>query len=406
MLDSAIARIDGQAADGDVVDLVTDTGKFVARGIYNSHSRIRVRLYTWDAAEALDEAFWRQRLRTRDSPAARAGSRPARRRGALVFSEADGLSGLVVDRYGEWLAVQVTGLGMALRLDDAARTTGRANSARRGFCFAPKRGWQQAEGIELRDGLAWGKAPDGPVFIEENGLRYGVDLAEGQKTGFYLDQRENRRVAAGYFRGRRVLDMFCYSGGFALNAAAPGKTARSHRLRFEPQSDRAGPSQRRAQQPARRPLRGGGLLRGARRACAARATTSARSFSTRQNSPAAAQSLDDALRAYHRLNRLAVDVLEPGGILVTCSCSGHVTREDFLFMLLGVAQQIEARHSDHRTAARRRRPPGRGDLPGERIPQMLHLPSCLSRMKQAVMHQAVGLKRRCRDRLLAGGRLS
>ena len=84
----------------------------------------------------------------------------------------------------------------------------------------------RAEGIELRDGPYWGERPEGPVFIVENGLRYGVDLAEGQKTGFYLDQRENRRAAAGYLRGRRVLDMFCYSGGFGLAAAVLGRGRR------------------------------------------------------------------------------------------------------------------------------------------------------------------------------------
>ena len=81
--------------------------------------------------------------------------------------------------------------------------------------------------MQLRDGLIWGEAPSGPVFIAENGIRYGVDLAEGQKTGFYLDQRDNRLAAARYLRDRRVLDMFCYSGGFSLNAAVHGGAARS-----------------------------------------------------------------------------------------------------------------------------------------------------------------------------------
>ena len=91
-----------------------------------------------------------------------------------------------------------------------------------GIMIRTERGVSRAEGIELRDGPYWGKTPDGPLLIVDHGLTYELDLAEGQKTGFYLDQRENRVAAARYFRDRRVLDMFCYSGGFAMAASAIG----------------------------------------------------------------------------------------------------------------------------------------------------------------------------------------
>ena len=118
-----------------------------------------------------------------------------------MFSEADGLSGLIVDRYGEYLAVQTTALVMAQRLDRL--TPMLVELARpRGIMLRGERGLAQIEGIHQQDGLHWGQKPDGPIFIEEHGLRFGVDLNEGQKTGFYLDQRENRRAAAGYCRGR------------------------------------------------------------------------------------------------------------------------------------------------------------------------------------------------------------
>src|SRR5262249_9745064 len=113
VLDSAIARVEGAAADGDVIDLVTDGGKFVARGIFNGRSRIRVRLYTWDTTHALDGAFWRGRLQTALALRKKLGLDAPEGAARLVYSEADGLSGLVVDRYSEWLAVQVTGYGMA-----------------------------------------------------------------------------------------------------------------------------------------------------------------------------------------------------------------------------------------------------------------------------------------------------
>jgi 23S rRNA (cytosine1962-C5)-methyltransferase len=194
-----------------------------------------------------------------------------------------------------------------------------------------------AEGIELRDGLHWGEAPRGPAFINENGLRYGLDLAEGQKTGFYVDQRDNRHEAARYVAGKRVLDVCTYVGGFALAAGRAGAAevlgidssqraidaARQHaelnqlpQVRFETgemfeQLERFGAERRRFDVIVLDPPRFAGSR----------------------------QALRQALQAYHRLNRMAVDLLEPGGILVTCSCSGLVTREDFRQMLVGVARK-------------------------------------------------------------------
>jgi 23S rRNA (cytosine1962-C5)-methyltransferase len=337
VLDSAIARIDGDPADGDVVDLLSDAGKFIARGLFNSRSRIRVRLYTWHNAEPLDERFWRAKLTAAVELRKQLGLGVADGAERLVFSEADGLSGLVVDRYANWLSIQVTALAMELRLAEIVPILVELSGARGAFIRTEK-GVAAAEGIELRDGLYWGEAPDGPVFIFENEIRYGIDLAEGQKTGFYLDQRDNRRVAASYFRDRRVLDMFCYSGGFSLNAAIHGH---AHEVLGCDSSAKAVALAR-----ANAELNG---VTNAQfeevdcfKALAGLAAQRRKFGAVVLDPPKFARSrgsLDDALRAYHRVNRLAVDLLEPGGILVTCSCSGHVAREDFLHMLLGVAEQ-------------------------------------------------------------------
>ncbi len=115
VLASAVARVEGPVADSDVVDLISDTGKFIARGLYNSQSRIRVRLYSWDNTQAIDEAFFRQRLVTALAWRTRLGLDAPDGAARLVFSEADGFSGLVVDRYGPYLSVQVTALAMAQR---------------------------------------------------------------------------------------------------------------------------------------------------------------------------------------------------------------------------------------------------------------------------------------------------
>ncbi|MGE0694419.1 MAG: class I SAM-dependent rRNA methyltransferase [Pirellulales bacterium] len=337
VLESAIARIEGDVADGDVVDLVSDQGKFIARGIYNGHSRIRVRLYTWDNTVGLDGAFFRERLERALAWRNRLGLNDADGAARLVYSEADGLSGLVVDRYADWLSVQITSLAMARRLDELLDILTELVRPR-GIFIRTEKGVAAVEGIELRDGLVRGSAPDGPVFIVENQLRFGIDLAEGQKTGFYLDQRDNRRAAAAYLRDRRVLDVCCYSGGFSLNAIVHGGAREV--WGYDASEKAVALAQANAELNA---VRGTQFFAGdcfdslhllaANREKFDAVILDPPKFARGRGAVA------EALRAYHRLNRLAVDVLSPDGILVTCSCSGHVQREDFLNMLLGVAEQ-------------------------------------------------------------------
>ncbi len=217
----AVAAVEGEPADGDVVDLVSDAGHFVARGLYNSRSKIRVRLYSWDASVELDDAFFRDRLSAAIRLRTALGLDVPGEACRLVFSEGDGLSGLTVDRYDRWLVVQFTGLGLARRRERLTEILVELLRPE-GVYLRTERGIGQLEGLELQDGLLWGRAPDGTVVIEEHGLRFRVNLAEGQKTGFYLDQRDNRRAVAGLAAGRAVLDAFCYTGGFGLHAARAG----------------------------------------------------------------------------------------------------------------------------------------------------------------------------------------
>ncbi len=337
VLDSAVSHVEGQPADGDVVELISDKGKWIARGVYNSQSRLRVRLYTWNPAEFLDEPFWQQRIDAAIDLRTRLGYAAPDEGARLIFSEADSLSGLIVDRYGEYLSIMVTGQAMATRIDLITDILTRRLKPR-GIFLRTERGIVQAEGITLPDGLYRGEAPDGLTFIQEHGLRFGIDLGIGQKTGFYLDQRENRLAAARYLRGLRVLDMFCYSGGFSLAALAHG--AAKETLGIDG-SERAivlaranaelngiagahfevGDAFRQLDELNARGERFGAVILDPPKFARSR------------------QSVNDAVRAYHRLNRMGVGLLEPGGILVTCSCSGHVTREDFQFMLSGIAQQ-------------------------------------------------------------------
>lgn len=367
VLASAIERIEPQenglseaALDGQPVDVVSHQGTFIARGFYNGKSRIRVRLYTWDAEQALDAAFLRQRLvaaielRRAIGYEPPPGSDPEHRKHTatrLVYSEADGLSGLVVDRYGDFLVIQPTALAMAQRLQTLVALLDELLTPRAAI-LRSDRSMTALEGFELADGHVWGELPDEPLVVQEHGIRYEVDLRAGQKTGWYLDQRENRRAAAGYLRGRRVLDMFCYTGGFALAAAAVGQAREV--LGFDVSARAIRQARRNAQLNGLTNLRfdtgdGFEVLQGL-------VSQGERFEAVILDPPKFARgrsALEQALRAYHRLNRLAVELLVPGGILVTCSCTGGVLREDFLHMLAGVAQKTgrDLRFLEQRGAA-------------------------------------------------------
>jgi 23S rRNA (cytosine1962-C5)-methyltransferase len=338
VLDSAVQRVDGSPADGAVVDLATHDGTFVARGLWNAASRLRVRLYAFDPAVKLDDALWRARLEAAVGLRRTLGLDDRTGAARLVNSEGDDLSGLIVDRYGDFLAVQVTALAMAQRLETIADQLMDIVGPRGILLRGAERGLSKLEGLQLPDRVIRGAAPSGPIFVAEHGLKFGVDLTEGQKTGYYLDQRDNRHAAARYARGRRVLDMFCYSGGFAVAAAVAGG-ARSV-LAVDSSAKAAALAKANAD------------LNGAANVTVETADAFERLDALRAagerfgmvvlDPPKFARSraaLDDALRAYHRINRVALDMLEPGGILVTCSCSGSVSREDFLQMLGGVAQR-------------------------------------------------------------------
>jgi 23S rRNA (cytosine1962-C5)-methyltransferase len=338
VLDSAVLRVDGTPGDGDVVDLATHDGTFVARGLWNSSSRLRVRLYAFDPAVRLDAAAWRTRLEAAVALRRSLGLDDPAGAVRLVNSEGDDLSGLIVDRYGGYLAVQVTALAMAQRLEPICDALEAIVPARGILLRGAERGLSRLEGMQLPDRVVRGTAPEGPIFVTEHGLRFGVDLAAGQKTGYYLDQRDNRQAAAAYARGRRVLDMFCYSGGFSV---ACGVTGGARSVLAVDSSAKAT-----ALAKANAELNGAATI-AVETADAFEKLDALHSAGERfgmviLDPPKFARSrasLDDALRAYHRINRVAVDLLEPGGILVTCSCSGSVSREDFLQMLGGVAQR-------------------------------------------------------------------
>lgn len=339
----AIFRVEGDPAPGAEIELTTENGEFIAYGLFNPLSNIRVRLYSWDASARLDAEFWSRRIdeaiRFRRSILCQVTPKSACR---LVFSEADGLSGLTVDRYGDWISIQLTSLALASRRDLLVQLLNEKLSPA-GIWLRTERGIREAEGLEIADGLLSGTAPPRPLIVEEHGLEYGIDIVEGQKTGFFLDQRDNRREFARYVLGGRVLDVCCYSGGFSMNAVRHGQAREVLAIDVSESALAA----------ARANVERNGLapVIGFEKSDAFKGLESLRDAGERFNlvvldPPKLARhgrGVTEALRGYHSLNRLAMEVLADDGILVSCSCTGHVTREMFENTLADAARSASRR---------------------------------------------------------------
>ncbi len=344
---SEIARVDGDGPPGAVARVVDHRGRFVAQATLNLASQIAGRVLSRDEAP-VTAAVLEERLR-------RAAVRPGRSAAGpdacrLVFGEADHLPGLVVDRYADVLVLQILTAGMEQWRDSVVDLLRRV--------FAPRAIFERSdvsarklESLEQRAGFVFGGGETG-FWIEDDGLAIFVDVAAGQKTGSFLDQRENRKAVRRLARGRTVLDCFAYSGGFALSAAAGAASAV---LGVDVSTDALAWAERSAE-------RNGLALRCTWVAANAFDYLRALAHEHRRfgmvilDPPAftkGRQSLESALRGYNEINLRAIKLLEPGGILVTCSCSYHVDAPLFLDMLRAAAgdAQRQFRLLDLRTQA-------------------------------------------------------
>ncbi|MBN1582913.1 MAG: class I SAM-dependent rRNA methyltransferase, partial [Anaerolineae bacterium] len=217
----AVDRIKGDVSDGDVVTVRDTHGQFLASGYLNARSQIVVRLLSWDQDEPIDDAFWLRRIAgavARRQSLANDGLTTAYR---LIYAESDLLPGLVVDRYGEFLVVQCLTLGIDQRRGPIVQ--GLANLlSPQGIYERSDVDVRKLEGLDQVCGVVYGDEPPQEIEIAENGHRFLVDLKNGQKTGFYLDQRENRQTLARYAGGGSLLNVFAYSGAFSVYAASAG----------------------------------------------------------------------------------------------------------------------------------------------------------------------------------------
>jgi 23S rRNA (cytosine1962-C5)-methyltransferase len=331
----AVARVVGDLQPGQTVDILSDKGQFLARGAFSPASQIRARVWTFDPLETIDADFFQRRIQKTIAKRAPLDLDNATDALRLVHGESDGLPGLIVDRYGNCLVVQYLSTGAEFWretiTDIFIEVTGIKNIFERSDADV-----RELEGLLPRVGILRGN-PNGKVIVSEHGLRFSVDIAGGHKTGFYLDQRHNRKRVRDLAKGRDVLDCFCYTGGFSLNALiGEAKSVLSvdssedalkllhenvilNSLSTEKSTTMAGDVFQ--------------VLR--------RFRDEGRSFDMiildpPKFAPTAAQA-EKAARGYKDINLLAFKLLRPGGILVTFSCSGGVDAALFQKIVAGAA---------------------------------------------------------------------
>lgn len=335
----AIATVDGAPGSGETVALHAADGQFLATAAWSPSSAIRARVWSFDARETIDDAFIASRVRA--AVAARKPMLDTAHSGCrLVHAESDGLPGVIADRYGEVVVVQLHNAGAEAWRDSIVTAlvavTGCAAVYERSDAEV-----RTLEGLPPRTSAAYGVLPERVSFVED-GLAYSVDVVAGQKTGFFLDQRDNRRRIRALAKDRDMLDCFCYTGGFSVAALAGGA-----------QSVLAIDSSADALVQARENVAQNGL--GAAR-CAWRDADvfaelrklrdSAKSFDLIVLDPPkfapTARHMEKAARAYKDINLLALKLLRPGGLLATFSCSGGISAELFQKIVAGAALDAAA----------------------------------------------------------------
>ena len=335
----AIERVDGAPGSGDTVDVRAHDGAFLAKAAYSPSSQIRARVWSF-APETIDAAWFARRVRA--AVEARADMLDAAHTACrLVHGESDGLPGVVADRYGDTIVVQLTSAGAeAWRgaiVDALLAATGASTAVERSDADV-----RTLEGLAPRVGVVAG-ALAGPVGILEDGIFHRVDVLGGQKTGFYLDQRDNRRRVRALARGRAVLNAFCYTGGFTLAALAGGAR---ETVSIDSSADAL--SLARSNLAANPGLAGGAASWREADVFAElrRLRDEGRRFGLvildpPKFAPTAAHAAR-AARAYKDINLLAFKLLEPGGLLATYSCSGGVSADLFQKIVAGAALDARA----------------------------------------------------------------
>ena len=323
---STVVRYEGKVGVGTTVSVFNDAKKMIGRAAYSPHSQIRARMWTWDPDESIDHAFFKRKIATalehrkkwiQNTNAIR-----------LIFGEADGLPGLVVDQYDKLLVCQFLSAGADHWKDVIVEILAQQTECE-SIYERSDAAVRQREGLESQTGLLYGAQPNTEVLVKENDISYLVDPIHGHKTGFYIDQRDNRLLVQELSQNRRVLNMFCYTGGFSLSALKGG--AREV-ISVDSSGDALNVAKKQTKLNHFDENRAIWLDDDA--------------FETLKNmrireeffdliildppkfAPSAAH-LAKAIRAYKEINRTAMQMLNKSGLILTFSCSGAMDMETF-----------------------------------------------------------------------------
>ena len=325
----ALESIKGKPENGEIVTVTDNQGEFLAYGFYNDQSRVAVRLLEWSQEAEINEEWWRRKIgkaiKAREALMRDENTNTYR----LVFSEADYLPGLIVDRYADYLSLQILTSGIernkSIILDELQQLLKPVGIFDRSDASA-----RSHEGMEASSGgILRGTEPPEYVRVKENGVFYDVNISSGQKSGFYCDQRDNRRIVAEHASGKKILDCFSYSGGFSLSAlkqkatevtsvdsSAPALETLKRNIEI---NNFHGVSHRLIQSDVNKQLR---VFR-----------ESGEKFDVIILDPPkyapSRSAVNKASRAYKDLNRQAMLLLEEGGLLATFSCSGAIDINTF-----------------------------------------------------------------------------
>ncbi|HEY7239653.1 MAG TPA: class I SAM-dependent rRNA methyltransferase [Burkholderiales bacterium] len=336
LFSGAIDKVSGKPGAGDTVEIKDASGKPLGRAAYSPKSQIRARMWTFDPNEEVDAGFLRRRI---ERALALREALPARRHTnalRLVHGESDGLPGLIVDRYADVLVAQFLAAGVERWRDPILDTLSELTAAEAIFERSDAE-VRKLEALPARVGFARGNRNASRCPIVEYGLNFRVDVEQGQKTGFFLDQRENRQRVRELAAGREVLDGFSYTGGFSIAALAGGAKRVTAIESSAPALEVA------RENLAANPFDAGkvqfvhGDVFGELRTLRDRAAQFQMVIlDPPKFAPSAAQ-VKNAARAYKDINLLAFKLLVPGGLLATFSCSGGVSAELFQSIVAGAA---------------------------------------------------------------------
>jgi len=323
----AIASSVGEPSNGDIVSVYNQADEFIAYGMFNGNSRVAVRLLEWDPKKEINEAWWRMRVgKSVNNRLTLLNEHNNTVR--LIFAEADFLPGLIVDKYADYISIQVHSVGIervkGILVDELVQLLKPLGVYERSDLKS-----REYEGLADDNASRYGQTPPEFVDIVENGIHYQVNIVEGQKSGFYCDQRENRAITARYAKGKKVLDCFCYSGGFTLNALREGAVSvtsvDSSALAIETLINN---------------VKNNGFELSKHQAVQSDVNKYLRELGEQGEKfdlivldpPKYAPSrsaLEKASRAYKDLNRRGLMLLNSGGLLATYSCSGAMDIDTF-----------------------------------------------------------------------------